>query len=87
MSSSRIHDCQHYVVMEPLQNEKFLTAEETLQWLEKWLNQMHELPQDLRNQSSKESAAKRLLDTACNLEIEPGFTLQWFAVRLDRTND
>jgi Protein CHLORORESPIRATORY REDUCTION 7 len=27
--------------------------------------------------------AERLLNTACALELEPGFTVQWFAVRLE----
>ena len=84
MSSPLIRDCENYVVMEPCKNEEFLTSEETLVWLANWLNQMKELPQDLKNQPSLESAAQRLLDTACNLEIEPGFTLQWFAIRLDK---
>ena len=87
MSSPLIRDCQNYVVLEPCKSEKFLTAEETLKWLENWLNQMPELPKDLQDQSSNESAAQRLLDTACNLEIEPGFILQWFAVRLEKTNE
>ena len=87
MSSPLIHDCQNYVVMEPSKSEKFLTSDETLRWLKKWLDQMKELPKDLQNQPSNESAAQRLLDTACNLEIAPGFTLQWFAVRLDRPNE
>ena len=84
MSSPLIRDCQNYVVLEPRKSERFLTSEETLQWLKKWLDHMEVLPKDLQNEPSNESAAKRLLDTACNLEIEPGFTLQWFAIRLDR---
>ena len=83
MSSPLIRNCENYVVLEPCKSEKFLTSEQTLKWLEQWLNKMEELPKDLESQPSKESAAKRLLDTACNLEIEPGFTLQWFAIRLD----
>ncbi len=84
MSSPLIRDCQNFVILEPYKNEKFLSSEETLKWLEKWLGQMNEIPEDLQNQPSIKDAAKRLLDTACNLEIEPGFTLQWFAIRLDR---
>ncbi len=86
MSSPLIRDCEHYLVMEPSENERFLTANETLKWLENWLDHMKELPKDLQSQYSTKSAAKRLLDTACTLEIEPGFTLQWFAVRLDNHN-
>ena len=38
----------------------------------------------LENQSSTKSASSRLLDVACNLEIKPGFTIQWFAIRLNQ---
>ena len=82
MSNPLIRDCENYVVMEPCKKEQFLTSEETLTWLENWLNKMEKLPLDLQNQSSSKSAAQRLLDTSCNLEIKPGFTLEWFAVRL-----
>ena len=83
MSNPLIRDCENYLVMEPCKNEKFLTSEETLKWLESWLNKMDVLPQDLRNETSNKSAAQRLLDTSCNLKIKPGFTLQWYAVRID----
>ena len=38
---------------------------------------------DLKDQPSTKAAAKRLLDTACDLQIKPGFTVQWFAIRLN----
>ena len=84
MSHPLIRDCDHYVIMEPCKNEKFLTSKETLQWLESWINEIEELPQDLKSQPSSKDAAQRLLDTACDLEIKPGFTVQWFAVRLNQ---
>ena len=83
MSDPLIRDCQNYVVMEPGKSEQFLNAEGTQAWLESWLEQLDQLPQDLQNQPSIAAAAKRLIDTACDLEIKPGFTLQWFAVRLE----
>ncbi len=83
MSNPLIRDCENFVVMEPFKAEKFLTQEETLIWLESWLNKMEEIPEDLRDLPSNQASAKRLLDTACDLEIKPGFKLQWFAVRLD----
>ena len=82
MSHPLIRDCEHYVIMEPCKKEKFLTYEETLKWLEKWINEIEELPQDLKEQASNQDAAQRLLDTACDLTIKQGFTIQWFAVRL-----
>ena len=84
MSNPRIRDCNHYIIMEPCKDEQFLTAKETLQWLETWLNKMEELPEDVKNQPSKQASAQRLLDTSCDLEVKPGFKLQWFAVRLEK---
>ena len=84
MSNPIIHDCENYVVLEPGKDEIFLNEEETIHWLMSWLEQLEKLPKDLENQPSLQNAAQRLLDTACDLEIKPGFSLQWFAVRLDR---
>ena len=70
MSSPLIRDCENYVVLEPCKAEEFLTAAETLQWLEDWLNRMEELPEDIKNQTSNRESAQRLLDTSCDLEIK-----------------
>ena len=83
MSNPLIRAIDHYVVLEPDQPERLLSAEETLAWLTGWLERLDGLPEDLQQQPSAEAAALRLLDTACDLEISPGFTLQWFAVRLE----
>ncbi len=83
MSHPIIRNCDPYVIMEPSKKERFLSEKETLKWLENWIKKLEKLPKDLENQSSIESAAQRLLDTSCDLEIKRGFTIQWFAVRLD----
>ncbi len=83
MSNPLIRACNHFVVMEPGCKEQFLNAEETLTWLREWLDKFDQLPSDLQKQNSTKAAAQHLMDTACELEIEPGFSLQWFAVRLD----
>ncbi|WP_320673534.1 chlororespiratory reduction protein 7 [Prochlorococcus sp. MIT 1341] len=83
MSNPLIRKCDYYLVLEPLKAEKILTLQETLDWLQKWLGEIDDWPDDLKTESSMDSAAKRLLDTACELEIQPGFSLQWFAVRID----
>ncbi len=83
MSDPLIRSCDDYVVIEPGKDETFLNAEQTLQWLKNWLDQLDKLPQDLSDQPSTQAAAKRLIDTACDLEIQPGFKVKWFAVRLD----
>ena len=86
MTSPIIRDCENYLVIEPCKNEQFLTAEETIQWIEQWLKTMKKLPKDLQNQVSTRSAAERLLDTSCDLEIKPGFKVEWFAIRLHPEN-
>ena len=83
MSDPLIHECDNYVVLEPGLSEKILTEEETKIWLANWLKTFEELPIDLMNQKSIKEAAQYLLNTACNLEIKPGLTIQWFAVRLE----
>ena len=71
------------MVLEPGKPEQLLSAADTLTWLSDWLRSLDQLPADLRNQPTVQAAAQRLLDTACDLEISPGMTLQWFAVRLE----
>ena len=78
-----IRACDDYVVLEPGKPEQLLSAADTLTWLSDWLRSLDQLPADLRNQPTVQAAAQRLLDTACDLEISPGITLQWFAVRLE----
>lgn len=82
MSDPLIYICDDYVVLEPGQPEKLLSSSDTLAWLTSWLEQLDNLPEDLRDQPSASEAAQRLLDTACSLELSPGFSVQWFAVRL-----
>ena len=83
MSDPLIRACDDYVVLEPGKPEQLLSADDTLTWLSAQLRGMEQLPADLRDQPSVEAAAQRLLDTACDLELSPGLTLQWFAVRLE----
>ena len=83
MSDPLIRACDDYVVLEPGKPEQLLSADDTLTWLAAQLRGMEQLPADLRDQPSVEAAAQRLLDTACDLELSPGLTLQWFAVRLE----
>ena len=71
------------MILEPGKNEKLLDSKETLLWLESCLDQFDTLPLDLQCKTSLKEAAQHLLDTACDLEIKPGFTIQWYAVRLE----
>ena len=78
-----IRACDDYVVLEPGKPEQLLDVPNTLAWLSRWLQTMDQLPADLADLASVEAAAQRLLDTACDLELSPGVSIQWFAVRLE----
>ena len=83
MSDPLIRALDDYVVLEPGKPEQLLSAADTLTWLSGWLRSLDQLPADLADQPDVESAAQRLIDTACDLEISPGVTMQLFAVRLE----
>ena len=71
------------MVLEPAGGERILSAAETLGWLEEHLAGLASIPEDLGALPDAASRALRLLDTACALELSPGCTIQWFAVRLE----
>jgi hypothetical protein len=83
MSDPLLRELDHYVVLEPGGGETILTAAETLEWLSERLAAMPEPPADLADLAGAGPRAQRLLETACELEIAPGLTIRWFAVRLD----
>ena len=83
MADPLIRALDNYVVLEPGKPEQLLSAADTLTWLTGWLRSLDQLPADLADHPDLESAAQRLIDTACDLEISPGVSLQGFAVRLE----
>lgn len=83
MSDPLIRALDHYVVLEPGRPEQLLSAADTLAWLVDQLAGLRALPADLKGLAGPEAQAQRLLDTACELELEPGRVVQWFAIRLE----
>ncbi|MEB3271200.1 MAG: chlororespiratory reduction protein 7 [Synechococcus sp.] len=83
MSDPLLRELDHYVVLEPTGGERILSAAETLTWLEDHLATLESPPADLAQWPDGGSRALRLLETACALELAPGSTIQWFAVRLE----
>jgi hypothetical protein len=70
-------------VLEPGAGERILSAAQTLAWLAGHLEGLADPPADLAPIPGTEARAERLLETACELELAPGRTIQWFAVRLE----
>jgi hypothetical protein len=83
MSDPLIRALDHYVVLEAGGPERILSAAETLAWLTRYLEALADLPADLKAIEGANAQAERLLDTACELDLAPGMTIQWFAVRLE----
>jgi len=83
MSDPLIREQDHFVVLEPGRAEQLLSAADTQLWLETVLGRLEVLPADLAELADGPARARRLLETACELELEPGVTVQWFAIRLE----
>jgi hypothetical protein len=83
MSDPLIRELDHYVVLDPAVGEKILSAAETRHWLAEQLQRLKQLPADIAAVGGLPQQVEWLIDTACALEIEPGLTVQWFAVRLE----
>jgi hypothetical protein len=85
MADPLMYQEDNFVVLEPNQAEQFLTAAELLEKLKGVLSQRQQnLPQELQKFNSIEAQAKYLIDTSCDLNLEPGQFLQWYAVRLEK---
>jgi hypothetical protein len=85
MADPLMYQEDNFVVLEPNQPEQFLTAAELLEKLKDVLSQRQQnLPQELQKFPSIDAQAKYLIDTSCELDLEPGQFLQWYAVRLEK---
>lgn len=85
MPDPRLYESDTYVLLEPNQAEQFLSAAELQAKLQTVLAARQDrLPRDLQKFASIPDQAQHLLETACELDMEPGQFLQWYAVRLEK---
>lgn len=74
-----------FVVLMPGEAEVFLTPDELLAQLSALLaERQDDLPRDLQRFSRLADQAQHLRDTACEFELRPGETMQWYVVRLEK---
>ena len=74
-----------FVLLAPGEAEVFLTPAELLEKLQVVLaDKQNELPRDLQKFNSLQEQAEHLIDTACEFEVKPGESFQWYAVRLEK---
>ena len=75
---------EHYVVLETQQPETLLTRKELREKLRSLFQQQPDLiPEDVRL-LTPENQVQSLLDTVCELKLDPGQYLQWYAIRLEK---
>ncbi|MBP0001691.1 MAG: chlororespiratory reduction protein 7 [Cyanobacteria bacterium SID2] len=86
MGAASMYSEDHYVVLETNQPEQILTAEELFEKLKAILAQrsIEGLPRDLQNIPDLDDRVRHLIDTACDLDMNPGEFLQWYAIRLEK---
>lgn len=80
-----MYEESYFVLLMPGASEEILTAEELQQRLEDVLRDRQDaLPRDLAQQPTLASQAQYLINNACDFDLEPGQTMQWFAIRLEK---
>lgn len=85
MSNSIMYSGDAYVVLEANQPEQFLSPEELLEKLKAILaTRQDDLPVDLQKFPTVETQAQYLMESSCELDMEPGQFLQWYLVRLEK---
>ncbi|MEO1094726.1 MAG: chlororespiratory reduction protein 7 [Cyanobacteria bacterium J06638_28] len=82
---SLMYEEEHFVLLIPGEAEEILTSQEITQKLSEILGDRQDsLPHDLKKFSTVPEQVKYLLNTACEFELQPGKTMQWYAVRLEK---
>ena len=85
MPDPRLYESDTYALLEPGQAEQFVSAAEVLSRIEAALKQYAgELPPDVQKFSTLKEQAQYLLDTTCEFDVEPGKSIQWYVVRLEK---
>ena len=82
---SLMYEESYFVLLMPGAAEEILTAAELHQRIETILrDRQADLPRDLAKQPTVTAQAQYLINTACDFELQPGQTMQWFAIRLEK---
>ncbi len=71
------------MILEPEKKEEIVTKAKAIEWLKEWLTKV-DFPRINQNVDfEKEEIIEDFLENTCELEIKPGYTVKWFAVRID----
>jgi len=83
MSNPLIRSIEHFVILEPEKKEEIVTKEEAVEWLQEWLLKVDSPTINQNVEFEKKEKIEEFLENTCELEIKPGYTVKWFAVRID----
>jgi hypothetical protein len=82
---SLMYEEDHFVLLMPGAEEEILTADELHQRLAAILgDRQQDLPRDLAKWPTVAEQTRYLIETACDFELQPGQSMQWFAIRLEK---
>jgi hypothetical protein len=85
MSDSLHYQNDYFVVLEADQAEQILSAEELIDKLTQVLQKYQpDLPKTVTVLGTGAEQALHLRDNYCELDLEEGHYLQWYAVRLEK---
>ncbi|NEP62288.1 MAG: chlororespiratory reduction protein 7 [Symploca sp. SIO2G7] len=85
MADATMYGEDMFVLLVPGNDEVFLEPDELLAELKAMLqNYAGLLPRDLKKFDSVHQQAQYLRDNACDFEVTPGISWQWYAVRLEK---
>ena len=83
MSNPLIRSVEHFVLLEPEKKEKIVSREEAIIWLKEWLMKIDLSTINQNEDFEKKENIEKFLEDTCELEIKPGYVIQWFAVRIN----
>jgi len=78
-----IRSVEHFVLLEPEKKEKIVSREEAIIWLREWLIKIDLSTINQNEDFEKKENIEKFLEDTCELEVKPGYVIQWFAVRID----
>ncbi len=85
MPDSLMYQEEMFVLLEPGEPEQFLDAEELeTKLMEVLRSHQDNLPRDIARYKEIEQQVKQLINTSCEFETEPGYSIQWYVVRLEK---
>lgn len=83
MSNPLIKSVDYFVLLEPNRKERIVSREEAIEWLKNWISKTDTSTIYQNDVFSDEKEISNFLEDTCELEIEPGYKIKWFAVRID----